>query len=51
MFWSVADDLYNVDQLVLNKDKHIETAKNRRVPDSDLTLLEMSFDHMCVRLS
>jgi hypothetical protein len=48
MFWSVADDLYNVDQLVEHKQEHIETAKKRGVPDSDLHLLDLSFDHMFV---
>jgi hypothetical protein len=48
MFWSVADDLYNVDQLFEHRQEHIETAKKRGVPDSDLHLLDLSFDHMFV---
>lgn len=48
MFWSVADDLYNVDQLSSNRQRHIQTARDRGVSDSDLDLLKASFDHMFV---
>jgi hypothetical protein len=48
MFWSVADDLYNVNQLSENRQKNYEAAMTRKVPDSDLALLNLSFDHMLV---
>ena len=51
MFWRVADDLYNVDQLTEDRHKHVETAMARGVSPSDLTLLNTSFDHMFVHLN
>lgn len=47
MFWSVSDNLYNVDQMSSNMKANIEAAKKRNVQESDLALLDASYDHMC----
>lgn len=48
MFWSASDDLYNVDQIHAAEKERIDTAKDRCVPKSDLTLLEAAFRHVYV---
>lgn len=48
MFWSVDEDLYNVDQLLGDAQDHINTAIKRKVPQEDLALLHNAFRHMYV---
>lgn len=51
MFWSVSDNLYNVDQMIKNMEANIKAAKDRNVSDSDLVLLNVSYHHMYVHFA
>lgn len=46
MFWSVADDLYNVVELVRTADEKMKTAVERRRPPEDIKLLADAIRHM-----
>lgn len=48
MFWGVSNDLYNVNEILGIQEAVMADAKSRRVSESDMTLLESAFKHVCV---
>lgn len=51
MFWSVADDLYNADEVLANKQDYLERASNLKNGDSDLALVGAALGHVYVVFS
>ncbi|PFH51695.1 hypothetical protein AMATHDRAFT_142017 [Amanita thiersii Skay4041] len=46
MLWSIDDGLYSVDQLLIDDERHIQTAIKRNMPQEDIKLLHDAFRHI-----
>ena len=46
LFWFISDELYNVQQLVANADKHITRAIEHQMPSEDISAMQEAFMHL-----